>query len=112
MQSTQSYGNDAFVIDEGNFSYLFDKYYAAVAFFANRLMKNRERAEDIVGEVFFTLWQKRAEFNAEISVKEFIYIATRKACVGSDEANFSVQVEITRSEVLRELYHRRQTHKQ
>ncbi|HYF32515.1 MAG TPA: sigma factor [Chitinophagaceae bacterium] len=112
MQSTQSYGNDAFVIDEGNFSYLFDKYYAAVAFFANRLLKNRERAEDIVSEVFFTLWQKRAEFNAETPIKAFLYTTTRQTCFGSDQADFSAQVEITRSEVLRELYYRQQTHKQ
>jgi RNA polymerase sigma factor (sigma-70 family) len=111
MQGTQSYGNDAFLIDEGNFSHLFEKHYVPVVFFANRLMKNRERAEDIVCEAFISLWQKRNEFQTEKSAKAFLYITARNTCCSNDEPNRFALVEITRAEVLRKLFYEQQTHK-
>jgi RNA polymerase sigma-70 factor (family 1) len=67
--------------DERAFDQVFRKFYAALVFFAMRFMPLEGMAEEIVQDNLFKLWQKRVDFHSFISMKAFLYISTRNACL-------------------------------
>jgi RNA polymerase sigma-70 factor (family 1) len=80
-------GHSAFSIDafcKGNqqaFNFIFDCYYRSVCFFASRLIPAKPIAEDITQEAFVRLWEKHNAFDCERSIKAFLYVITRNACL-------------------------------
>lgn len=56
-------------------------FYSPLCLFAERLVKDRLAAEDIVGESFIKLWNKRNDFETLQNTKAFLYITTRNACL-------------------------------
>jgi RNA polymerase sigma-70 factor (ECF subfamily) len=56
-------------------------FYSPLCLFAERLVKDRLAAEDIVGESFIKLWNKRHDFETLQNTKAFLYISTRNACL-------------------------------
>lgn len=56
-------------------------FYAPLCLFAERLTRDRLAAEDIVGESFIKLWNKRSDFGSVQNTKAFLYITTRNACL-------------------------------
>lgn len=104
------------------FEKVFETYYATLAYFACRLIKDRLNAEDIVSNIFITLWEKRSDFENEYGMKSFLYISVRNACLNSIKTNKTLIANqhaysqllsheedfvlnaITRAEVLQELY--------
>ena len=56
-------------------------FYGPLCLFAERMVMDRPAAEDIVGETFIKLWNKRANFETIQNVKAFLYISTRNACL-------------------------------
>jgi RNA polymerase sigma-70 factor (family 1) len=105
-----------------SFSSIFNTYYSALCFFAERMILNREDAEDIVEESFVKLWKLHANFETMQNIKAFLYITTKNACLNfikqSERATRNqselvytlatkedhVLAEITRAEVLREVH--------
>lgn len=63
------------------FAFFFDLHYSPLCYFAERLVKDQQVAEDIVEETFMKLWDKRADFESEHGIKAFLYITTRNACI-------------------------------
>lgn len=59
----------------------FDLYYSPLCFFAERLVRNRPAAEDIVEDSFMKLWKKHTDFESIQNIKAFLYITTRNACL-------------------------------
>lgn len=59
---------------------LFEKYYDALVFFANRFLPLRDECEDLVQDVFVGLWENKNNFPDEISAKVFLYKAVRNKC--------------------------------
>jgi RNA polymerase sigma-70 factor (family 1) len=59
--------------------YLLKLYYSPLCLFAGRLLKDSAAAEDIVGESFIKLWNKRSDFESIQNVKAFLYITVRNA---------------------------------
>jgi RNA polymerase sigma-70 factor (family 1) len=96
-------------------------FYSPLCLFAERLVTDRSAAEDIVGESFIKLWNKRSDFETLQNTKAFLYITTRNACLNllkqSKRDNLSkkqlayltsereeyVLNEIVRAEVLQEI---------
>jgi RNA polymerase sigma-70 factor (family 1) len=96
-------------------------FYSPLCLFAERLVTDRLAAEDIVGESFIKLWNKRSDFETLQNTKAFLYITTRNACLNllkqSKRDNLSkkqlayltsereeyVLNEIVRAEVLQEI---------
>lgn len=66
--------------DATAFAYLFKQYYYALCSFAERLLNDRQEAEDIVQDQLMKLWRKHADFDSLSSIKSFLYISTRNAC--------------------------------
>lgn len=66
--------------DASAFAYLFKQYYHALCAFADKLVNDRQEAEDIVQDQLMKLWRKHADFDSLASIKSFLYISTRNAC--------------------------------
>ena len=62
-----------------------DLYYPALRNFAISLVLDGPAAEDIVAEVFVTLWKKHKDFETLQNIKAFVYISTRNACINHDQ---------------------------
>ena len=60
---------------------LLKQYYSPLCLFAERLVADRAAAEDIVGESFIKLWNKRGDFESTQNIKAFMYITVRNACL-------------------------------
>jgi RNA polymerase sigma-70 factor (family 1) len=56
-------------------------YYPALRSFAGNLAGNFPEAEDILTEIFVTLWRKHKDFETLTNIKAFLYISTRNACI-------------------------------
>ena len=61
---------------------LFHRYYAALCFFANKILKDEEAARDVVQEVFIRFYEKSYDFPNLIALKSFLY-----SCVQSKALN-------------------------
>lgn len=105
------------------FRSVFNDYYPALCFFASRLINEKAIAEDIVEDIFLKLWEKEPDFNRHINIKAALYIGVKNACLDhikkqknlhsktnaltyllQQEQEDCVLNEITRAEVLREVY--------
>lgn len=107
----------------GAFATLFKQYYAPLVYFARKIISDPLAAEDIVTETFLKFWQKQQHFTCDKPVKAFLYISTRNACINhlqttryqarekktlrsmTDDSVDFVLNEITRAEVLREVFY-------
>ena len=63
------------------FKWLFDQYYVSILYYATNLLERKSEAEDIVQDIYFKLWRRRAEFNSLLHVRSFLYKSTRFACI-------------------------------
>ena len=61
--------------------YFFTRFYGRLCYFAARLVKNRQVAEEIVEDSFLKLWRKQTDFETVQNVRAFLYISTRNACL-------------------------------
>ncbi len=59
----------------------FNLYYAPLCYFAERMIHDRQAAEDIVEDSFMKLWKKHTDFGSIQNIKAFLYISTRNACL-------------------------------
>ena len=56
---------------------LFRRYYEPLCLYGNKITGNVEVAEDIVQELFYTLWKDRTSLRIVLSVKSYLYGAVR-----------------------------------
>jgi RNA polymerase sigma-70 factor (family 1) len=100
---------------------LLKQFYSPLCLFAERLLTDRAAAEDIVGDSFIKLWDRRTDFETLQTIKAFLYITVRNASLNylkqvkrdtlskkqlaylSSEKEEFVLNDIIRSEVLREI---------
>lgn len=98
-------------------------FYSPLCLFAERLLADSAAAEDIVGESFIKLWNKRTDFESLQNIKAFMYITVRNACLNylkrakrdslgkkqlaylTGEKEEFVLNEMIRAEVLKEIMH-------
>lgn len=67
--------------DERALRQLLNVYYEPICNFAYQLIGNMQEAEDIAGDTFIKIWNKRSDFDNFLSLKSFLYTATRNACL-------------------------------
>jgi len=63
--------------DQSAYTELFERYKGILYTHAYRLLENHDETEDIIQDVFLTLWQKRMELNISTSISSYLYIAVR-----------------------------------
>lgn len=61
--------------------HIFQLHWKPQVFFATRFIPEQDIAEDIASEAFLKLWARREGFSSLVSVRSFLYTATRNACV-------------------------------
>jgi len=59
------------------FAALFERYYDALCAFAEGFVASADEAEEVVAEVFVRIWERRKRLDIQISVKSYLYSATR-----------------------------------
>ncbi|AMR31552.1 hypothetical protein A0256_08990 [Mucilaginibacter sp. PAMC 26640] len=67
--------------DKQAYEWLFNRYYAKLTFFANRFVNDIAIAEEITGEVFFVLWEKRDQLKIKSSISAYLYGMTKNRCI-------------------------------
>lgn len=60
---------------------IFREYYAPLCYFASRYIENPEIGEDLVQDVFTLLIEKKAYFESELHLKNFLYISVKNSCL-------------------------------
>jgi len=68
-------------IYESNYKQIFDNLYPGLCLFANKILQNLEESEDIVQNVFITLWNKNKDSHNYISIKAYLYKAVHNSCL-------------------------------
>jgi RNA polymerase sigma-70 factor (family 1) len=115
--------NEVEIFESVSFKGTFDKYYVALCFFAERMLQDKPAAEDLVEDVFIKLWEKQPDFGGYKNIKALLYIGVKNACLNfiekrnnrnllqdsfsyflEQESEDFILNEITRAEVLREVY--------
>lgn len=103
--------------------HLFRVYYKRLCYYASEFVGNIHEAEDIVQDSFIKFWNRKTEFSDERSVKNFLYVTVKNACLNTIRHNQVVQKHeneetkhnhtnanevlnlLIKAEVLNELYH-------
>ncbi|MXN92341.1 RNA polymerase sigma-70 factor [Flavobacterium sp. Sd200] len=62
--------------DEGAFTVIYKKNWEIMYLAAYNLVKDKSVSEDIVQEVFVSLWQRRAKLEIKVSIKSYLYTST------------------------------------
>lgn len=62
------------------FEKLFDDYYAMLCLIAGDILKNKQLAEEIVDEVYVTLWQKRDSIQINKSIRAYLVKSVQNRC--------------------------------
>lgn len=73
--------NHKLQIDRRVFQWLFDQHFNALCAFGSRYIANRLAVEDLIQDVFISLWEQRANFEHEKGAKAFLYTAVRNKCL-------------------------------
>lgn len=60
---------------------VFREYYQPLVRYGNTLMKDPDETEDIVQQVFVSLWEKRQQLDIHTSIRAFLYRAVHNACL-------------------------------
>ncbi|WP_200976051.1 RNA polymerase sigma factor [Echinicola sp. 20G] len=59
----------------------FNEFYDSLCLFANKYLQDFDNAEDIVQEVFITVWDYRKDIQSYPSLKSFLYTVTKNKCL-------------------------------
>ncbi|MEN8119285.1 MAG: RNA polymerase sigma-70 factor [Bacteroidota bacterium] len=60
---------------ETAFDEIFRKYYRRLVYFSMNVVKNKDSAEEVVQDLFVTLWEKKDRLQLKVSLKAYLYRA-------------------------------------
>lgn len=66
---------------ESALSHFFNLHGQSLIYFAGRLIGDEIEAEDIVADVFYKVWERRAEFESAAHLKSSLYVSCRNTCL-------------------------------
>ncbi len=69
--------------DRRAFEEVFRAHYRPLCAFAVQYVKDGDRAEDLVQDLFFRLWQDRERTNVTTSLKSYLFQAVRNRCINA-----------------------------
>lgn len=59
--------------DYASYNKLFVRYYSRLCYYVYRLLTDKEDAEDVVQDLFLTLWNNRSKIEIEENVSSYLY---------------------------------------
>lgn len=68
-------------IDGRNFEEIYLNYFPRLLRFAHEYVQTKEDAENIVQDVFMTLWERREDLKIHISLTSYLFILIRNRCI-------------------------------
>lgn len=63
--------------DKNAFMEIFERYYNLLIIYTEKRIRNRAQAEDVVQEVYFSLWKRRDVIDIDTSLTGYLYRAVR-----------------------------------
>lgn len=69
--------------DRTAFEQLFRTHYRPLCAFAVQYVKDADRAEDLVQDLFFRLWQDRERTSVTTSLKAYLFASVRNRCLNA-----------------------------
>lgn len=69
------------LVDMKSFETIFREYYQMLCSYAYRFVNDTDTAEEIVQELFYKLWEKRAELQVTSSLKSYLFSAVHNRCL-------------------------------
>jgi RNA polymerase sigma-70 factor (ECF subfamily) len=63
------------------FGHFYHQFYTPLYYFARKIIVDPVVAEDVIADSFLKLWQKHEQFDSEDHIKNFLYLATKNACL-------------------------------
>lgn len=63
------------------FEDLFRQLYPALCGYANKILHDADQAEEIVQEIFYTLWKRKATMLINVSLKSYLYKSAYHKCL-------------------------------
>lgn len=67
--------------DKEAFKSLFNNYYPGLLFYANSIINDTDISKDLLQDIFLKIWEKHEEFSIQSSIKSYLYISLRNACL-------------------------------
>ncbi len=67
--------------DEQAFEQVFRQYYSLLCGFAKKYTADIDEAEEVVQDVFYNFWMKRASIDIQGSIKSYLFTAVRNTCL-------------------------------
>lgn len=67
--------------DKGTFEKLFSDYYATLVSYATTYTKREDVSEDIVQDLFVTLWENQRSFSSRAALRAYLYISVKNAAL-------------------------------
>lgn len=64
---------------EAGFTAVFDEMYPALCYYGHKITNNLTASEDITGESFIKVWNRREDFDSFIALKAYLYKIVRNA---------------------------------
>jgi RNA polymerase sigma-70 factor, ECF subfamily len=81
--------------EEFAFSILFKRYYGTLCQFAFRYSQDKNKAEEIVSEVFIVIWQRHSSLSISVSLKSYLYACVRNSCLKKLKIDRKTDVELS-----------------
>ncbi len=67
--------------DNDSLQLLYDDYFKALTFYADRILNSRVEAEDVVQDVFLSVWQAEKDFPSIAMLRSYLYHSVRNQCL-------------------------------
>lgn len=71
------------ILKENDLKVVFDLYYKSLLMYANRFLPSVAECEDLIQDVFISIWENKTTFPDAISLKIYLYKSTRNKCYNS-----------------------------
>ncbi len=73
--------------DVKEFERLFREFYSPLCSFAFKYTRDMDEAEEIVQQLFYTYWKNKESIEVKVSIKSYLYQATKNKCLKLIEHN-------------------------
>jgi RNA polymerase sigma-70 factor, ECF subfamily len=67
--------------DLKEFERLFKVLYSPLCLYANKYLQDKDKAEEIVQEIFYGIWKNKEKLNIKVSLKSYLYKAVQNNCL-------------------------------
>jgi len=67
--------------DLKEFERLFKELYSPLCSYANKYLQDKDKAEEIVQDIFYGIWKNREKLDIKVSFKSYLYKAVQNNCL-------------------------------